>query len=342
MNKFVLGALALTAASTPSLAGEKDWAAAYDQDIESLAASLTQSASGVTVSGFLRSSYASSSDVQVLPSGNDLGGFGIDNARLHVKGNIGNYGVVIQLEGAHPDPSISGVGLLDAYATFPVTEQISGQMGSFRPPFLASSLREEDGLLFLMRTSEGEFWSFRDEGVQFSGAFDQLSFSVAAMNGDDGAGDDLVMAGRVTFTVMGNAPGAHEGALGQDDATSLTVGVGYYNDDGLDDATAIAVDAQFGMGELSAALEFFDYDVAYGDNSPWNFQAGYMVVPEEWEVAIRYEDWDDADDTTAITAGVNWYHNGHAAKWQLNYMSSDSDNTSNEIDAIAVGLTASI
>jgi hypothetical protein len=60
MNKFVLSALALTAASTPSLAGEADWLM-LDRDMESLTSSLAQNAGGstVAVSGFLRSSYTS-------------------------------------------------------------------------------------------------------------------------------------------------------------------------------------------------------------------------------------------------------------------------------------------
>lgn len=361
MNKFVLGALALTAASTPSLAGEKDWLLALDRDIESLATSLNQNTGGgATITGFIRSSYATSSDVQVAPSGNDLGGFSIDDARLIVTGSIGNYGVYMEVDGStDPDfpaapigtlPGFTGaygatgtvgaVGMLDAYATFAITDQIKGQMGNFRPPFLASSLRNEDGMLFQDRTFLGQVFAFRDVGVQVSGSFDMLNFAVAVQNGADGAGDELVIAGRVSFTIMGNAPGRYEGAMGQGDETSLTVGVGYYDDGSLTDGTAIAVDGQFGMGQLSAGFEFVELDVDFGDNSPFNVQVGYMVAPDEWEVAVRYEDFDTNTDTTAITAGVNWYHNGHAAKWHLNYIMLDDDNA--DADIIQVGMTASI
>jgi hypothetical protein len=371
MNKFVLGALALTAASTPSLAGEKDWLI-HDRDMEALSNNLSQeTGGGATISGFIRSSYATSSDITVAPSGNDLGGFSIDDARLIVTGSIGSYGVVLEVDGSTDTDLATGgpfgglvggglgaygstggvgaMGVLDAYAHFAITDQIKGQIGNFRPPFLASSLRNEDGMLFQDRTFLGQAFAFRDQGVQVSGAFDMLNFAVAVQNGADGAGDELVVAGRVSFTVMGNAPGKNEGALGQGDETSLTVGVGYYNDGQLDDGTAIAVDAQFGMGALSAAFEFSDLDVdiaglagIYGageDASPYNFQVGYMVVPDEWEVAIRYEDFDTSTDTTAITAGVNWYHNRHAAKWHANYITIDDDVT--DADVIQVGMTAS-
>jgi hypothetical protein len=366
MNKFVLGALALTAASTPSLAGEKDWLA-HDSDIENLAASLSQNTGGgASISGFIRSSYATSSDITVGP--NDLGGFSIDDARLIVTGSIGSYGVVFEMDGStDPDLASGGpfgglgagvaadgalgaygatggvgaMGVLDAYATFAITDQIKGQIGNFRPPFLASSLRNEDGMLFQDRTLLGQGFAFRDQGIQVSGSFDMLNFAVAVQNGSDAAGDELAIAGRVSFTVMGNAPGKNEGALGQGDETSLTIGVGYYNDAQLDDGTAIAVDAQFGMGALSAAFEFVELDVDYGDNSPFNVQVGYMVVPEEWEVAIRYEDLDTDNDTNVITAGVNWYHNGHAAKWHFNYITIADDVSANEADIIQIGMTAS-
>ncbi len=371
MNKFVLGALALTAASAPSLAGEKDWLT-HDRDIESLAASLTQNTGGgPTISGFIRSSYATSSDVTVAPSGNDLGGFSIDDARLIISGSIGNYGVVMEVDGStdsdlavggpfgfpstgNPGPyggaaygstgGVGSLGVLDAYATFAITDQIKGQIGNFRPPFLASSLRNEDGMLFQDRSFLGQGWAFRDQGLQVSGSFDMLNFAVAVQNGADSAGDELVIAGRVSFTVMGNAPGKNEGALGQGDETSFTIGVGYYNDGQLNDGTAIAVDGQFGMGALSAGFELVDLEQDFlGDEAtPYNVYVGYMVVPDEWEVAVRYEDFDSNTDTTAITAGVNWYHNGHAAKWHLNYITVTDDVSANEADIIQVGMTASI
>lgn len=368
MNKFVLGALALTAASAPSLAGEKDWLA-LDRDFESLSSSLAQNTGGgPTITGFIRSSYATSSDLQV--GANDLGGFSIDDARLIISGSIGNYGVVMEVDGsADPDLAVGGpfaypatgnagalgaaygatggvgsLGVLDAYATFAITDQIKGQIGNFRPPFLASSLRNEDGMLFQDRSFLGQSWAFRDQGVQVSGSFDMLNFAVAVQNGADSAGDELVVAGRVSFTVMGNAPGKNEGALGQGDETSFTVGVGYYNDGQLNDGTAIAVDGQFGMGALSAGFELVDLEQDFlgADATPYNVQVGYMVVPDEWEVGVRYEDFDTNSDTTAITAGVNWYHNGHAAKWHFNYITVTDDNSANEADIIQVGMTASI
>jgi hypothetical protein len=171
MNKFVLGALALTMATTPALATETSWSAT-DRDLAGLSTSLTQGATGVSVSGFLRSSYASSSDIQV--GTDDLGGFSIDDAQIWVNGSIGDFSVVVQSEASSSSNTIGDVGgtgalsLLDAYASWKATEQLKVQLGQFRPAFLGSSLRNENNLLFINRSALGAEFAFRDQGLQLS------------------------------------------------------------------------------------------------------------------------------------------------------------------------------
>lgn len=360
MNKFVLGALALSATSVPTLAGtETDEWLALDRDIESLATRLApQGGSGATVDGFVKTSYASSGDVTV--AGNDLGGFSIDNARLNFRGTVGDYSIFIEAEGS-TDPGFAhtfgstgvagGVGILDAYAAWNFTDQIKGQMGDFRPPFLASSQRSEDNLLFMDRSTQGDIWAFRDAGLMVSGSFDQLAWAVAAQNGADGAGDDNAICARVAFTAMGAPQGANEGSVGASGDSNLTIGVAYYDDAFVTDGTAIGGDVYYTMGALSASAEIVDYDDGFGfllpagaviGESPWNLAVGYMFAPDQWEAAVRWEDMADANDTSALTVGVNYYQAGHAAKWQLNYSSVTSDAAANEIDLIQVGLVVSI
>ena len=43
-----------------------------------------------------------------------------------------------------------------------------------------------------------------------------------------------------------------------------------------------------------------------------------------------------------ITVGLNRYIEGHAAKWQINYSTIDSDLAANEIDMVRLGLTVSV
>ena len=383
MNKFVLGALALTASSAPTLAGTgtEEWTK-LDKDIESLASSLAPQSSGASVNGFVKTSYAGSGDVTIpydtngngtisAGEGNDLGGFSVDIVRLNFAGTVGNFGLFIALDGAQ-ETSVSGtmlpshlnggtgnaggVNVLDAYATFKITNELSGQVGEFRPPFLGESLHSEDQLLFMDRSAIGDFWAFRDNGAMLAGQFGQISAWLAGMNGDDSAGDELALAARVQFVAMGAAPTV-EGAYGATGQNNLIVGAGYYDDGALSDGTAFCFDAMFNAGAFSAMAGMVDHDQDIGfalpansvtvssntaDASPWMIAGGFMFVPNQWEAGVRYEDFDDDEDTTAITLGVNWYQAGHAAKVQFNYSMVDSDANANEIDMYQIGLVASI
>lgn len=356
MNKFVLGALALTMATTPALATETSWSTT-DRDLAGLSSSLTQGATGVSVSGFLRSSYASSSDIQV--GGDDLGGFSIDDAQIWVNGSIGDFSVVVQSEASSSSNTIGDVGatgalgLLDAYASWKATEQLKVQLGQFRPAFLGSSLRNENNLLFINRSALGAEYAFRDQGVQLSGAFGMINFAVYAQNGSDGAAKEMSYGFRVEATPMGTASN-NEGVLGAADNASLTVGLGYLTNDGaVSDDISLGIDANFTMGVFGVSAEIVDLDKGaslslpggvgvVSDATPFNAAASFAVMPDQLELAVRYEDFDDSDNTTAITIGANWYLQGHAAKWQANYVTVAADTSANEFDLIQVGLTVSI
>jgi hypothetical protein len=346
MNKFVFCTLAATMASGLGFAGSgsEEWST-LDKDIENLASSIATQDSGLAVEGFIRSIYRNSSDVQVPPSGNDLGGFFMENARLELNGSVGDYGLKIQLDAGSQYSGDNDATLLDAYGTFAITDQISGQMGQFRPPFLWSAQVEEDEFILINRTFNGALWSSRDNGVMVQGNFNQLAFYVAAQNGTDGAGDEYAFTGRAEFDALGAGIGNIEGAYGADDGSNLTVGVAWYDDGNLEDGSAIAIDAGFVSGAFSVYGELVDYDASFsvvGDTTPYSVTAGFMVSPDEWEVAARYEDADDSAESTRITLGVNYYVQGHRAKWSLNYDTIDSDDTSIEADTVSFGLTVSV
>lgn len=358
MNKFVLGALALTMATTPALATETSWSTT-DRDLAGLSTSLTQGATGVSVSGFLRASYASSSDAALAVGGDDLGGVSIDDAQIWVNGSVGDFSVVVQAEASNsantPDDvgSTGALTLLDAYTSWKATEQLKVQLGQFRPAFLGSSLRNENNLLFINRSFLGAEYAFRDQGVQLNGAFGMINFAVYAQNGTDGAAKEMSYGFRVEATPMGTASN-NEGVLGAADNASLTVGLAYLTNDGaVADDISLGIDAAFTMGVFGVSAEIVDLDKGasislpagagnVSDATPFNVAASFAVMPDTVELAVRYEDFDDTDDTTAITVGANWYLQGHAAKWQANYTTVAADTSANEFDVIQIGLTVSI
>ena len=351
MNKFVFGALAVSA-GTLCFANESEEWPTLDREIESLATTLTQGGGGMAVNGFVRTSYATSSDIMV--GANDLGGFSMDNIRLEVSGSVGDFNVHVAVEGSSDfglgafgyTGGAAGVGVIDAYTSLNVTDQVTATIGFFRPPFQGDSLRDEDQLLFIDRTVTGDLWAFRDHGVMFSGNFDQLGWWIAAQNGVTGAGDDLALAARILFNAMGTGVGAVEGAYGAGDEGNLTLAAGYYDDDGGTDTSAVSFDADYTRGAMAAAASLVDYDDgitgAFGGETPWDLTFSYMISPDTWEAAARWDDFDDSNDTTMITLGVNRYVEGHAAKWQINYSTIDSDASANEADVIQLGLTVSV
>lgn len=373
MNKFVLSAIALTTAGGLASAGtgSEEWLT-LDREIASLAsaqAAATAPTSPVTVSGFIRTSYLNSSDISVPNQGpdgsNDLGGFSLDNARVNVSGTVGDYMLYVQLEAAgdsYSSPSDglitgptsgSSVYVLDAYGAWNISEQFRLTMGQFRSPFLGSAQLDENQLLFLDRTLMGYLWSSRDLGVMLSGQYDMLGWWIAAQNGLDAAGDDLAFSARVAFDAMGTGTTKVEGAYGAAEGTNLGISAGYYMDDDsvVEDVAAWNVEGTLVMGPLSAAAMYVDHDDGFstllGGNfsegpSVWSATAGFMFVPDRWEVAARYEDLDDDASTTVLTVGLNYYAAGHDAKWQLNYAMVDSDDSDLEADILGIGLTVGV
>jgi hypothetical protein len=68
------------------------------------------------------------------------------------------------------------------------------------------------------------------------------------------------------------------------------------------------------------------------------------MFTDMYEAAVRYEDADDTDDTTAWSAVVNRYVQGHDIKVQVQYTTIDSDASATspgDIDFWGVGLSLS-
>lgn len=369
MNKFVFGALAFSASTLSFANGSEEWPT-LDREIETLASSLSQGGGGVGVSGFVRASYAASSDVAVPDAvnggANDLGGFSMDNIRLVFTGSVGEFNLHIAVEGSSDIGmgafgNVGGAaaqGILDAWASMNITDDIAVTLGNFRAPFQGDSLRDENQTLFIDRSISGDRWAGRDAGLMFSGNFDALAWWIAGQNGSSAAGDELAISLRAAFNAMGTGIGGVEGAYGAGDESTLTFAAGYYDDGNITDGSAISVDADYARGALSAAFSVVDYDDGMGGavlpidivnavgaelgTTPWDATVSFMISPDQWEAAARYDDFDDADSTTMITLGINRYLEGHAAKWQINYSTIDSDMTANEIDMIQLGLTVSV
>lgn len=361
MKTMLYGALALgcfTSLATAGNEAKSTWLG-LDEELHALSSNVTtQNGGGPTFGATIKTVYThSEDDVFGADSGNneDISGFELYNARLWAEGAAGNFGWRLSFDfgdevereaavDTNGDP-VRTSELLDAYVTWDPTDNFRLTWGHFCFPTLFSNAESPENLLFINRSVLGQAFYDWDLGAMVSGDYDQLRWNLAIQNGSDGTADEYRISGRVEFD-FGNG----RQAAGSRDARSqefdATVGVfGLTDDNGTDDNTAFGADMRFTVGNFGIGAEIVSVDdnaagPAIGgllDQSPWSIY-GSFAFTEEWEAAVRYEDVDDADDTTLLTVGVNFHQYNSPAVWQFNFLKSDSDNAALDGDALQLGL----
>lgn len=355
MNKFVFSLVATTFVGATSFATDTEWPE-LDSELAALNnAPLTQDAGGPYVNGWLIGALDWNSDSEATgTTANDQQGVNIHGARINLSGSVGsNYGYVVGFDftdtgelfaPAGTPVAASGTGgLTDAYGTFAIGEQVNGKIGLFRMPFLRSSLIDRNKTIFIDRSFLGGQYAARDAGFALSGQFSRVNWQFAIQNGFDGNGEGWGWGGRIDMDVIGTSSNI-EGAYNAAEGTNLNVGFSIHDDTSdmtLGGASRKAfewgLDAYLTMEAFTLFGEMVDHDQDVGNNTPYSVGGAYLFG-ENYEAALRYDDWDDVANTTRYTVGVNRYINGHDAKWQLQYSGGSSDVTTNEDSIISLGL----
>ncbi len=339
MNKLVFGALALTLTSTAGFASDNEWLS-LDQEIDALASSLTVQG-GAGISGWIGANYFQNSDT-------DTGDFQ-SMARLNVAGSVGDYGYKISLDsGALIGGSGGGLGILDAYVTFPCGDAISTTFGQFKSPYSRSGLLSGNRLLFQNRTTIGAVAATRSEGIMLNGSFDALNWAVAAQDGADGAADEYQTTIRATFDIMGDGVGDVEGAYGAGDGMNATIALALYDDGngggpGVGaDSTNIGFDMTGGAWSLSASMDTLGVDGAPDDVENTCITGSYMLTPDTWELAVRMDSTEGTTlgDVDVTSFGVNKYVSGHDLKWSINMVNAEATGSA-DVDTLSVGVLVS-
>lgn len=324
--------VALTSTLTrPALArGDEDWAK-LDREIEALASNAAQAnPDGPSIGGLLRTAFVYLPN-QPPPTSQDLTGVTQLYTQLWMEGQVGeDYGYKLQLEAKGGTAQV-----LDAYGTWQTNEHLRITMGRFRSPLSWESQLGDSDTLFLVRTDMGQLFYQRDDGAMASGALEMFRWNVSTQNGQDNLGESQAFTLRAALDLLGGGVGLHQGAYGAGEETRLSVGAGYYDDQSVasgSDGTIFTGDAQFQLGRLYADAMVSDFgDATTGvfanrsDSTPWSLAASWMIVENQWEVALRYQDTDNILNETDATAGVNYYVSGHDVKWQVNLDRIQSD-----------------
>ena len=355
MRHLILTSLAAASLAAASLAqdGSTDEWADLDRELASLESLSAEAVPGPHLWGYVRSNFAYSSTV-VGNGGQHVRGFNFDDVRVNVSGEASGYEYRITGE-----LNSGRMTLLDAWASTALGEEIRATLGRFRTPFLRSGTIEARDLLFITRTRNGVLYSVRDDGAMLNGDHGRLHWAAAIQNGADGMREEWLTSLNLKVNLMGPDELPWEGAFNAGPETRLSAGVAVADDNAESDGTAFAVQAYLIHRGFSFQAEWLDYGDDYnlatggpflgqqvGGTQPWSATASYMVVPEKYEVAVRYDDYDDNPapldfDRTQWTLGLNRYIQGHDLKWQLNYSRAKNGGTQDgkDYDFLAVGLT---
>ena len=360
-----------------SAEGEKTWLD-LDQELHVLSSAMQRkAATAVQVGALVRAHWRYSSDFEDA-AGNNTNGLYLDDLRLWAKGDITDFEWALSVDFANDgDPNAvasKGRAFDQAFAITqpPGTEQdlegtlrdgwgqwnLGGQyavrVGSFVAPLTLSTSVEAERLAFVRRSYFGEIFDVPDPGAMFAGDIEFVSYYVALQNGRDGTTEDLALSGRLDYHLSGT-PSIAEGALGAQGNLVGTIGGFYYDDGSISDGEVIGADARLAASGISLAGEWGIFGDGWGlddpdgtvpggfggadESQPWSASAGYMLVPDQWEVVVRWEELDNDTDDERLTAGLNWYLNGHSAKLQLNWVRLTSDAPARDGELLQLGFT---
>jgi len=321
MKKLTCSAIALTMTCAAGFASDSEWSA-LDQEVGALASTLSLDG-GASISGLLQTGYMSADP--------NIGGFATPSARLAVDGSHGDYGY-------HVDYEFAGGGALrDAYATWGMTDSVSAQMGQFRASICNDADLDEGSMKHFAHSAVGGAFTNFTNGLGLSGAMSDIAWSLSIMNGEDGVGDELATALRVSMDLMDGGEG------GMDVSASVAI----VDDSGVTpDAGATVIEVNAGNGTWGIGIETADsgaggsgtLGAALGaDTSCMVISLSYNVA-EDWEIALRSTDMDDAAGNTNTEITANNYLDGHGLKWQIGVSQPDND-AGTGTDTMMIGLT---
>ncbi|MEX1025750.1 MAG: porin [Planctomycetota bacterium] len=356
MNKFAMTALAFsTLGASASATTGNDWLE-LDREINALTSPSLFQQGGINVTALIRVYGTYGDDDAQTGGGSDITGFELDDVDIAVSGEVGDFGWRINVD------ADSGVAVLeDAYAWWQFSDYVSARLGQFKPQVFFSNLVDPENQVMIDRTLLGSAFDFWDLGAGANGQYEMIDWMVNVFNGADADGNDSRYTFRVEYD-LGQGVGEYEGAYGAGDDLNATVGGVYVHDDSISgDASLFGVDFNGTFGQIGFGAEIADVDDDFGmttagdfgnyfggplggvqpflagDSTPFALTGSFMLN-EEFEVALRFQDVDDADDRRLLTAGVNWFQSGHNAKWQANITDVSADTDANEGTFLQVGL----
>jgi len=231
-------------------------------------------------------------------------------------------------------------GLEDAYLDWDVSKRglLRLRGGQFKVPFGRQEFTSSERQQFVERSIVGgELTRTRDVGIMASGATDQnrLAWALGAFNGNQRnrpANDNgkLQWNARLTFQPWGDV-GYSEGDFESKDHPLVAIEGAFEHNDrhGVTNANdfrdrTFGLNGVFKYAGLSLFGEYFwrnrapETGESFGSDG-YHAQAGYFLVRNRFEAAVRYACWDPTDargdnEITELAGALNYYIRGHKLK----------------------------
>jgi phosphate-selective porin len=291
--------------------------------------------------------------------------FDMRRVRLIMAGSAlhNEFEYVLQADfvGTRTEDGTRAPDLRDGYIQWNPTDDVGVRMGQYKVFVSRQENTSSSKLQFTDRSVASDLFQLgRQAGLsgRFEGMDGRLFAAAGIFNGEsDGEGRnrpgvDNNHTGAVTvrYTAMGTMDAMEEGDVNHTEEASLNFGAAYAFGE-VEEALAkadkhtISADASFKSQGFSVHGEFFyrmiDPDMGGSDSDiePLAFyvQAGYFLIPKEFEIAARYAfvDCDDGafaegacegnEKVNQVTAGLNYYFMKHSLKAQLNWEWTEGD-----------------
>lgn len=276
---------------------------------------------------------------------NDTSGFSVRRARIVFSGHMLNKTWSYKLQNDFAS-STGGGDLKDAWLQWNMDDAAMIRMGQYKIPFSRQELSSSAKLQLPDRSIASDYFAYsRQNGAMVHGDMGGLMYAATIWNGQsDGEGrnrgpadNNMFGTAQVVYNIGDYGDRSYEGDYSGTEGFAATVGAaanygqGATELEGDFDQIDVNVDAGVRSAGFSLQGEWYwasrDYDDIDGDlgereDTGGYVQAGYMFVPEEWEVVGRYaiiafdDDVDVRDDEQEVTVGLNYYIWGHDLKVQ--------------------------
>lgn len=271
--------------------------------------------------------------------------FQIRHARLFFSGNAFDpdltYKVQYELFGGRPSTPrdadvMTGPNLRDAYLNYRVSDGFNIRAGQYKSAFSREELSSSVKLQFIDRSIANEvFTHARSLNLTFHGSFFEKELEYAIYVANDIArrnvtnfNNEIVFGGRLGWNALGHHGYTQSDVKGHEDL-ALSFGLAASLDRpfvAANDPTLIG--SVFDVALMYRGFSFlgeFNYlrnQTASTNNFGFMGQAGYFIVPEHFEAALRGAAViarGAATNGYETTAGLNYFFKGHNLKLQADY-----------------------